>query len=1635
ASPDWSGFDEPYPRRRELLPTYPFQRECYPIANKQREAGGSAHRAGDDEISHPLLGCRIHSSIIKDVLFESRLCHDSPEFLDDHRLHGTVVFPLTAYVEMALAAGREALGAGSLVLEDVVLREAMRLPEDGTRTVQFVLSLADQNACSFEILSLNEEHSGGMAGWTLHAAGRLRPSAQQAGTDTQIDLKVLQSRCTRLIDRDQYFQQLREKGLAYGPTFQGLERLWLGDREALARITIPDPLLADGNRYSFHPALLDACLQVVGALRPDPQAPAEVYLPFSVDEFHYYGGARSPLWCHAVSRAASCRDTETRIADLHIMSDDGQVVAALTGFKLRPAGRTASPQPSSVDDLLFEPKWQHEDKVLAFSNAAPLRQTGQWLILADESGVGAALAKRLKERGESTVLILPAEQGGGLENGREWVNPRQPDGFQRLLERVREDGLPCRGVVHLWSLNGASPDATTAETLKKDQVLTCQSVLHLVQALARAAWSDTPGLWLVTRGAQAVSLQETSVSVSQSPLWGLGRVVSLEHPEFRCERLDLDPEPDVDEVTPLFDEMWHRDSEDQIAWRDGRRFVARVVRVDLKSESTGGRSQPPGSGPFRLEVTDRGVIDHLALAPATRHAPGPGEVEIQVYAAGLNFRDVLNVLDAYSGETVPLGIECAGTITARGEGVRELAVGDEVLGFAAGSFGTFVTTRADLVTSKPQELSLEQAASIPAAFVTACYALMHVAKMSAGERVLIHAAAGGVGLAAVQLARRAGAEVFATAGSCEKRRFLRGLGIRWVMNSRTTDFAAQVKSKTGGEGVDIVLNCLTGESIPTSLSVLRRGGRFLELGRRGTWSQARVREFRADVSYSTIAIDRLLTEQSGFVGGMLCDLVADVGKGLLQPLPVRSSPILQAAGAFRRMSRAGHIGKIVLLVEPSRTEAPVHEDGTYLITGGLGGLGLEVARWLVERGARHIVLLGRSAASQEALTAVHEMEARGAKVAMLRADVSNTEDLGAVMANLRAASPPLRGVVHAAGVLDDGVLLNQSWARFEKVMAPKVAGAWHLHTLTKDLDLDFFVLFSSAASLLGSLGQGNHAAANAFLDGLAHLRRCQGLPASSINWGPWAKVGAAASHVGKPLGIRGLKSITPQQGIEAFEHLLRGTHTQVGVLSADVSTLTSWNAAAPVAQLVERPAKRGQNLQRTSLVRRLRQSPRGERRPLMVRHLRQRAARLLGLSSFQSVDPDRPLSELGLDSLMALEFRNVLRRDIGSSLPSTLLFDQPTIRALSTFLMDLVEIEETPAVPSVNDQDVRQPIDRQAAEPIAIIGQSCRVPGAGNPEAYWQLLRGGVDAITEIPSWRWDVEAYYDVDPEAPGKMYTRWGGFLNDVDKFDAHFFGISPREAVGIDPQQRLLLEVSWEALERSGQSPNKLAASRTGVFVGISNVDYAQHLQDAGHLDVHSSTGVTVSVAAGRLSYFLGLRGPAMVVDTACSSSLVAVHLACQSLRNGECSIALAGGVNLILSPNLTVMMCELRAMSPDGRCKAFDASANGYVGSEGCGIVVLKRLSDALANGDPILAVIRGSAVNHDGRSSGLTAPSGPAQADVIRLAIRSCSVLPDQISYVEAHGTGTALGDPIEVHALGEVFGVGRDQSRPLVIGS
>ncbi|MGX1881809.1 SDR family NAD(P)-dependent oxidoreductase [Streptomyces sp. NPDC055287] len=769
--------------------------------------------------------------------------------------------------------------------------------------------------------------------------------------------------------------------------------------------------------------------------------------------------------------------------------------------------------------------------------------------------------------------------------------------------------------------------------------------------------------------------------------------------------------------------------------------------------------------------------------------------------------------------------------------------------------------------------------------------------------------------------------------------------------------------------------------------------------------------------------------------------------------------------------------------EAAAKPLPVRADATYIVTGGLGAVGRELVTDLVRRGARHLLLIGRR--PEEALG-----EDAAELLARLRRDTARTEyrgggcDTDAALARACAVlelMPPVRGVVHAAGTVERAPAAHTGPAEFAAALRNKAAGAWWLHRASADWELDFFTLVSSVSAVWGTEECAAYAAANGALDALAAHRVSLGLPAVSIAYGPWALEGRGmADSASLALYARlGVGALDAAQGCGALTAAAPGDGGHVVACPLDLArfrhVMSGLRPRGLTAPGPARPDEAGNStgtgpgedaVAEPFVGEELAGLPESARTDAARRHVTRILADVLGHDDAGAVRQDTGFFDLGLDSIAAVDLVARLSAAFGAALAVADVFDHPTVTRLAEFVMSRPTRDAPPRAtrphgspapagavpdnpqhgepgprtappPATQDNPASSPATAAGPEPVAIVGMAGRFPGADSVDDLWDLLNEGRDGVTTVPADRRDTAVRHGQDQEGAIRIASDQGGFLRHIDRFDADFFDIPAREADNLDPQQRLLLESAWHALEDSGTDPHGLRNTRTGVFVGVSYADYARLLARGGaeHVDAYYSTGTALNAAAGRIAYFLGLNGPAVAVDTACSSSLVAIHLAVRSLRSGETDAVLAGGVNIMLDPASSVAVSRAHMLSPDGRCRTFSADANGFVRSEGCGVLVLKRLGDARRDGDRVLAVIRGSAVNQDGASSGLTAPSGTAQEAMLNAALRDAATEPGEVSYLETHGTGTALGDPIEVGAAWRAFGAGRRPGEPLRIGS
>ncbi|WP_420188855.1 type I polyketide synthase [Saccharopolyspora spinosa] len=1196
--------------RRVELPTYAFQHERF--WPKPKLAAGDASALGLRSAEHPLLGATVELPGSGGFLLTTRLSAALYPWLADHAVADTVLLPGTAFLELVIRAADEA-GCGRV--EELTLEAPLVLPGQEPVAVQVVVDAPDESG-----LRAVAVHSATDDGWTRHASGVLA----SAGRPAAFDLTVWPPEGAEPVTLDGFYERFAEAGFAYGPAFQGLASVWQRGEEIFAEV---DPGVVDTSGFGLHPALLDAAVQ--SAVLAGLAETGGGRLPFLWSGVSLYANGASAL------RVRVSRSGEDAVS-LEVSDQLGQPVASVESLTLRPVDLAGLSSTQTGPDALFRLDW----------TPMPAGAPGTAAVLGELTLPGSESYEDLAALGAAIDAGLPVPES--------------------VLIPVTSDPIEVP----------AAARAVTSE------------VLSLVQAwLADPRFADACAVF-VTRNAVAGG---EPVDVAAAPVWGLVRSAQTENPG-RFGLVDLDSEDASLEALPGAVAL----AEPQAVVRGGEIRVGRLARAVAD-----GLTLSAGDVPWRLDLGVKGTLENLVVVPAPELAGvlGAGQVRVGVRAAGVNFRDVLTVLGMYPGDNRLVGLEGAGVVLEVGPGVTGFVPGDRVFGIFEGGLGSLVVSDQRLLVKVPAGWSFEDAATVPVVFMTAYYGLKDLAGLRPGESVLVHAGAGGVGMAAIQLARWWGAEVFATA-SPSKWDSLRELGVPddHIASSRTVEFEQRFGEVTGGRGVDVVLNSLAGEFVDASLRLLAPGGRFLEMGKTDVRAVS-------DVAYRAFDLFEAGLDR---MQAMLADLVELFHAGAVRPLPLRSWDVRRVVEAFRFMSQARHVGKIVLTVP-----VPWDRDGTVLITGGTGGLGRLVARhlvvehgvrslWRLDAGGRGTVLITGGTGGLGALLARHlvvehgvrrlllvsrrgggaelvaELAAYGAEVGVVACDVADLDALAGVLGSV-PVEHPLTAVVHAAGVLDDGVIESLTPERLDVVLRPKVDAAWNLHELTRDCDLSAFVMFSSVAGVFGGAGQGNYAAANTFLDALAEYRQSLGLPGQSLAWGMWDQRSGMTGHLGEAdlrrMARSGMPPMSTEQGLALFDTATGLADAAVVVTPLDFRALRSQPEIPSVFTGLVRPAFRrsvahaggpGAETLRDQLV----VLDAASRRAAVLDVVCGQAAVVLGHADGGVVGVEQRFTELGFDSLTAVELRNRLNTSTGLRLPPTLVFDYPTPTALADRLLD-----------------------------------------------------------------------------------------------------------------------------------------------------------------------------------------------------------------------------------------------------------------------------------------------------------------------------------------------------------------------------
>ena len=1135
-------------------------------------------------------------------IFSQFLNPNDPGWLKDHLFHSQTILSASTMMEMGFEAGHARTGQLPLALDNVHIDAACFVNHQ--LQVQTVVH-EDGN------LTIYSEAVDGQEKRQMHFRAHI--SSDPGAIPANLDWQAIEARLPEAW-QGSLARQWASRGLIFGPTFDCIQRGRKGPGEALAHVKGAARLNPADGLSLTHPGTIDSCFQVgLAALDAALMGEGTNWLPVAARRVRVLRPLEDELIAYMRCTHQTARELE---GDLTVCNAQGEVLFDLLGYRLVRAAEASS---HATDSYCYGFHW-----VPAPLESSPL-QPGHWLIFSDGSSLAGQLVERLEQEGHTTVVLAPGQEFEMREMGK------------------------LSGVIHLLGLSADLADPAAP----------LMPLLEMVQQNDRHSLTSTR-LFCVTRRAQPADAA-VSVDPNGAPIWGLVRVLATEDPFLKATLIDIESDTDLD---LLYHELSSKIPE-EVAYRRGERLIQRLQRLPL-SQHSATPVKPRPDQDYVLTCERPGTLEALQWTVPAKHPLKANEVRVRTSAAGLNFSDVMRAMGLYPTEGV-LGIEMAGVVSEVGSQVSDLKPGQRVFGIAPSAFASQVTVPRDFLAPTPDNLSDLQAAAMPLVFVTAYYALIQVGRLKASDTILIHAASGGLGLAAIQLARKVGARVLATAGSPEKVHYLHEMGLEHVFHSRSTSFVDDVLRVTNGEGVDVVLNSLAGEGLTGGLSILRRFGRFLDVTKRDIYNDLRVglSPFRKGLTYSAIDLEQVIHFEPETIQEWMQTLKADIESGAVQPLPLQTFSYNQAIEAFRCLSMARHIGKVVLQAQPPEEVLPHWQpsaEGTYIVTGGMGGFGREVVLWLLKHGAGRVAVLSRSPQAHT-----------GFDDSRVEAHAVDVGDAGAVQALFEKLGE-IRGIVHAAMALDDVPTLNLTRERLEGVFHAKIHGSWNLHQASLRHPLDFFILFSSNAAWFGAAGQGNYAASNTYLDSLAHYRRSLGLTALTVNWGPIGDVGYLARNpmVAAWLESGGSKMITSAEAMQALEQALRVNPTQVGVMNADWALLLKAMGGKPVprfeALLAGNSSGEGgsQNLEHLEPEER-----RAALHPLLLAQI----ARVLGTQP-QKIDSSQSLSDMGLDSLMSLQLRNWVKSTLNLTVSAATLLDQPSIESLVAVLADSLKPQE-----------------------------------------------------------------------------------------------------------------------------------------------------------------------------------------------------------------------------------------------------------------------------------------------------------------------------------------------------------------------
>ncbi len=1267
---DWELYYHHQKYQRVILPVYPFQGQRYWI----EKDNSNLLTKQINKSTHPLLGNHIQSPMsVMQFNTEIDIRLEPLSFLQDHSLQGRVIFPGTGYIEMMLAAGQLLFKSQQILLQDIHINKPLYI-EKNSKICLFTIVEPQGTFSTVTIYSTNRADEK-KTEWVEHVTGKI--FRLEHSKNSVIPFDSLPELTIKNFNQTQ---------LLYGPSFLNIKKIYSdSEGRAIGEIIISDDQTINMKQFLFHPALLDSCLQVgTWAL---PEAERQItFVPIKIECVKLYKLPEEKMWSYATL-------THPEHINFSIFDDKKDLVLEIIDLNLKKVVENKLVEKSNI---LFRPEWTI---CPLYKNILALPKNKFYLIFGNEDDpITESVKLFLKAHGQHFVIIYPSTFDEIVNKDTIKINYKNPHDYLKILEKyLLPNSQICGGIVHLWSFNRSTTTDSNHLNLIDHISLSCETSLYLIQALIKLSMGDIFPILMVTQLAQLVSDNLThKINPEQACLLGLIKVVNLEHPNLKCIALDLDLLTDEkQQAFRIFEECHHysKTGENRIAYRSNQRYVE---KMSLFNHNQVEKIQL--NKPFQVQYSKSGLLADIAFVKKTLNPPNNHDIVVEVRAIGLNFKDILMALNIFNSnesrvnflipeslQPTSHGFEFAGQVIAAGLHVTNFQKGDEVMGFAPFQpISNFAVINKNHLIKLQKNISLEQAATLPIAFITARYALFECGKLAKGHRILIHSAAGGVGLAAVQLAQHVGAQIFATAHP-DKWPFLETLGLKNLMNSRTLDYANEILRLTDGQGVDIVLNSFNGEYIEKNLKVLKNKGTFIEIGKRGIWSPEQIKSIRADLNYFTFDLTEKINSDSNFVKNELLTIAENIEKGMIKPLNFEKFPINEICSAFKYMAQAKHIGKVVLNMSTEKKKpSNLHPVGTYLITGGFGGLGELVAEFLIHKGAHHLILIGRKISDTDKVALINRLKTLGAQsVAVYLVDVSNTLELSLIFDKIIKGPLPLKGIIHGAGIIDDAVLTNLNWDKFIEVFSAKVIGTWNLHQFSVQCDLDFFISFSSLTAILGAYGQANYAAANAFMDACMHQRFISGQPSITINWGPWDEKGMTTKlslSNQQRLVRQGFNKLKPDQALKELDLVFDflGEYSQFAIADIEWSRYNQ-SFANPYINSYIKPILNdlsAKNKKDKLIPKQLLEMNPAEQYTFLLKYIQIQLGKLTEIEDIENLDPETAFTDLGVDSLMSVEFSNLIEADFHQKFTMNLFFNFPTISSLIDYLLkNLVNAE------------------------------------------------------------------------------------------------------------------------------------------------------------------------------------------------------------------------------------------------------------------------------------------------------------------------------------------------------------------------